>query len=352
MARRPRYSGCVWRRGGVYQLQWVSPDGMRHRESAKTSSKDEATKLLNKRLAEARAGETKIKQTTVSALSELYLASQKARWKPETYRWTSIIVKNHIEPAFGARSPASILSGDLDKFVTQKKDAGVSDCRINRMLVIFKAILRYGLRNKVLREIPEFPKPFDERPYVHTGHIDGADFMLICGLIPDDEPWLEAMVTAAYTFGFRRNELTYMRANQIDLERHTITLPAGSTKNRMPRRIVMNPSGKLSKLLAAAVEGKSPNAYVFSRDGGTTPIRDFRKSWDKIVASIKTGSGENGRLHFHDLRRSAITRMHSAGLSETDAMAVAGHLSSAVHRRYKQISEWDARQIAAKIDVE
>ncbi|HKS83329.1 MAG TPA: site-specific integrase [Candidatus Acidoferrales bacterium] len=350
MPRRPRYSGCLYKRGEVYQLQWVAPDGTRHRESAKTTSKDEATKLLNKRLAESRAGESKVKQTTVAALIELYLSAQKARWKAETYRWTRILCEKHLEPAFGARNPASIISGDLDRFISQKKDAAISESRINRMLVILKAILRYGVRNKVLREIPEFPKPFDERPYIHTGHIDDMDFIRICGATTDKELWLEAMIHAAYIFGFRRNELTYMRVNQIDLERKLITLPAGSTKNKMPRRIVMNPDGKLTKLLAKLVKGKSPNEYVFSRDGGATPARDFRTTWNRVTAGVTSGSGPGGKLHFHDLRRSAITRMASAGLTEQESMAIAGHLSSAVHRRYNQISEWDARIIAAKID--
>lgn len=353
MPNRPRYSGSLYQRGPVWQLQYFI-DGKRFRESAKTTSKDEASKLLGQRLAAARAGEQRGKPTTVAALADLYLVAQRARWKERSYKWVKTICSKHIVPAFGHRNPASILPGDLDRFISQQKADGASDCRVNRVLVIFKAVLRYAVRNKVIRDIPEFPRPFNELPYVRTGHIDSAGFWLLCAQIADEEDWLLAMVTAAYTFGFRLGELQFMRANQIDLEHHTITLPAGSTKNKMPRRITMNPDGKLTKLLAGACKGKGPQAYVFSRDGGSTPIRDFRTRWARIVsaAKITTGSGPGGKLLFHDLRRSSITRMNSAGLSETDSMAIAGHLSSAVHRRYKQISEWDARQIAAKIDIE
>jgi hypothetical protein len=42
--------------------------------------------------------------------------------------------------------------------------------------------------------------------------------------------------------------------------------------------------------------------------------------------------------------------MAEAGLSESQSMAVAGHLSADVHRRYKIISEGTARDIAAMID--
>lgn len=354
MARRPRYSGCIWKRGGVYQIEFIL-DGIRHRESAKTTSKEAAIQFLNTRIGEARTGDAKIKTTTVKALADLYLNAQKPRWKPETYRWTKIICETHIKPAFGERLASSILPGDLDKLVTQKKEEKLSECRINRLLVIFRAILRYGVKNKALREVPEFPKPFDELPYVRTGHIDEADFFLLSNLIPENEPWLLALVTTAFTFGFRKNELLYMRVNQIDLDRGTITLPPGSTKNKMPRRIVLNPDGRVAKLLKEAIAGKRPDAYVFSRDKqGSIPVRDFRTSLDRVAteAQIKTGSGKNGKLLFHDLRRSAITRMRTAGLTEDESMAIAGHLSVAVHRRYKQVSDWTARQIAAKIDIE
>jgi integrase len=136
-----------------------------------------------------------------------------------------------------------------------------------------------------------------------------------------------------------------------------ILLPPGSAKNRMPRRVTMNPAGKVHKLLAALVEGKQQHAYVFSRDKqGSIPVRDFRAEWEKIVDKMMKheppprGSGKNGRLLFHDLRRSAITRMAESGLSEAESMSVAGHLTPAVHRRYKQLSEDVAREIASKID--
>ena len=350
MNRRPRYSGCIYKRGEVYQIQYVV-NGRRRRESAYTTSKDEAAKLLKLRIGEAE--EKPVKETTVEALAELYLEAYRARWKPKTHSWATGLWKVHLKPVFGHRNPASILPGDIDVLVTKMKGAGISECFINRNMVILKAILRYGLRNKALTELPEFPPKFDERPYVRQGRLDSWDFLQFVGWVSEDEVWLQALVTAAYIFGFRRSELVYMQAGQIDLEKNTITLPAGTTKNRMPRKVVMNPKGPVAKLLKQCVKGKAPEAYVFSRDGGSTPVRDFRVSFDKAAADagIKTGSGKNGKLMFHDLRRSAITRMHSAGLSESESMAVAGHLTADVHRRYKILSEGAARAIAERIDI-
>jgi integrase len=345
--RRPRYSGCLLKRGRIFHLQYTI-DGVRFRESAETDNREVAAKKLRDKIAAARQGDTPVKATTVKALGELYLAAQQARWKPKTYAWAKGIWENHLEPAFGARNPASILPGDIDAYISKLK-ASASACYCNRHLVILKAILRYGLRNKALREIPEFPEKFSEMEFVHQGHIDAADFVVLTNMI--EESWLEAMVWVAYLYGFRKSELLYMKCRQIDLDRGTIILPAGSTKNRMPRKVVLNPKGMVAKLLRGMLKGKHADSYVFSRDGGSTPVRDFRVSFDKAAALCTTGSGKNGKLHFHDLRRSAITNMDSAGLSTEESMAVAGHLTADVHRRYKILSEDRARKIAERLET-
>jgi len=350
--RRNRFSGSIYPRGPIWQLQYFV-DGKRVRESAKTASKDEAQKLLNRRMAEAREhGAARLKSTTVAALAELYLQAQRPRWKPQTYEWANGIWTKHLEPVFGPRNPASILPGDIDVFVAKEKEDQYSEPLINRCLVVFKAILRYGVKNKALREVPEFPKQFDERPYVRQGHVTYWDFVSFVAQIPDDESWLEGLVTIAWTFGFRRAELVYMKVGQVDFERNRINLPVGSTKNKMPRTTFFNPKGQAGKLLRAMAKGKRGDHYLFSRDGGSTPCRDFRVSFDRAstAAKISTGSGKDGKLMFHDLRRSAITRMDEEGLSETQSMKVAGHLTAAVHQRYKILSDNTAREIATRLD--
>jgi len=350
MPKRPRFSGSLYQRGPIWQLQYFV-EGRRFRESAKTASKDEAAKLLKKRIGEAREAKP-AKPTTVAALGELYLEAQKARWKPKTYDWATTIWTQHIKPAFGPRNPAEIMPGELDVWVSKLKDEGLSEPYINRNLVIFRAILRYGLKNKSLRELPEFPEHFDEKSYVRQGYLTHWDFITFCQFIPDEEEWLEALVTMAFVFGFRRGELVYMRVGQIDFVRNRISLPAGSTKNKMPRVTVFNPKGQVGKLLRAMAKGKQPEQYLFSRDRGSTPVRDFRVSFDRAAsaAKISTGSGPNGKLFFHDLRRSAVTHMADAGLSESQSMSISGHLSLDVHRRYKILSADTARQLAEKLD--
>jgi integrase len=77
---------------------------------------------------------------------------------------------------------------------------------------------------------------------------------------------------------------------------------------------------------AAGTTSLSP--VVFHQAGA--PIKDFRKVWRKACEA----AGVAGTL-FHDLRRSAVRNMDRAGVSQTVAMALSGHKTASVYRRYR-----------------
>jgi integrase len=106
----------------------------------------------------------------------------------------------------------------------------------------------------------------------------------------------------------------------------------------------------------AKAERISP--YVFSRTAlvkqpdGTwqklegQPIRSFIKAWRAACAR----AGFPGRIP-HDLRRSAIRTFVRKGLSENTAMALSGHKTSSVFRRYDIVSAGDLDAAAEKLDA-
>ena len=92
---------------------------------------------------------------------------------------------------------------------------------------------------------------------------------------------------------------------------------------------------KMHQLLAALVEGKEPDGYVFTRPNGK-PVRDFRDRWD--IACAAAGVPD---LLFHDLRRTAARRLRNSALSEQMIMGIGGWKTTSVFHRYAIVNRQD-----------
>jgi integrase len=91
-------------------------------------------------------------------------------------------------------------------------------------------------------------------------------------------------------------------------------------------------------------------AYVKQTDGtwklqSGQPIKSFIKVWRAACRA----AGVPGRIP-HDLRRSAIRTFVRAGISEHTAMALSGHKTASVFRRYDIISDEDLDAAAESLD--
>jgi integrase len=74
------------------------------------------------------------------------------------------------------------------------------------------------------------------------------------------------------------------------------------------------------------------------------PVFDWEKAW---ATACKTA--EIPETLFHDLRRTAVTNMIEAGLSEKVAMELSGHKTRTVFDRYHIVNERRMKQNAQKL---
>ena len=83
----------------------------------------------------------------------------------------------------------------------------------------------------------------------------------------------------------------------------------------------------------------------FHRPDGSR-IKDFRALWKNAC----TVAGHPGKL-FHDFRRSAVRTLERSGVPRSTAMAMVGHKTESIYRRYAIVDEQMHREAAAKLDT-
>jgi integrase len=144
----------------------------------------------------------------------------------------------------------------------------------------------------------------------------------------------------AYITGWRvTSEILPLTWAQVDFDAGTVRLDEGTTKSGAGRTFYMTPE------LRACLEGQRAirhGEFVFHRNG--RPIKDFRRSWQAACEAARLP----GRIP-HDFRRTAVRNLERAGVPQSTAMAMVGHKTAAVYRRYAIVDEAVLREGSDKL---
>ncbi|MBX3267185.1 MAG: site-specific integrase [Acidobacteria bacterium] len=125
-----------------------------------------------------------------------------------------------------------------------------------------------------------------------------------------DNEYLKAIILLALDSALRKTEIMKLRWQDIDFTNDQIRVLGEHTKTQTERLVPLSTRTKdeLQRL---------PNQ---SAAGPVFPFEDFRRSW---TTTRKLAGLED--LRFHDLRRTAITRMQMANVPLAIAGKIAGH---------------------------
>ena len=367
--RRPSGTGCVYQRpdSPVWWLKY-SRHGKSFRESSRTTEKRKAEKMLRDRLTELQSGtfagpkveRIKVQELAEDLIREYRINGRKSLDDLET-RW-----KLHIEPFFGYMRAVDVTSQLIARYVDSRQQEGASNATVNRELAALKRMFRIATQAtppKVLR-MPAFPHMRENN--VRKGFLEDEQFH---ALVADAELWFRALVECGRTYGWRISELLGLKAEQIDLIQKVIRLEPGTTKNSDGREVFMTDT--VRTLLSACVEGKAPDARVFTRSNGS-PVRDIGVTWERACSRVGVGRTvcadcsspmDSGKacpkcksrrslysgLIFHDLRRTAARNLRRAGIPETVIMKIGGWRTRSVFERYAIVSRTDIADAMRKL---
>ncbi len=309
-------------------------DGHPVYESSKSTKHGDAVKLRDKLLAKKSRGEVSGGSPSRVLIRELLddvLQSDIA--ESTRYIWGLVIAKS-LRPFFGKLKAARLTTDKMDEYRQKRKDEGCVDATVNRELTVLRTAFHNARKRTPpkVQIVPYFPMVTETN--VRQGFLTDGQYTRLRDAL---EPELRPLFLCGYMTGTRKSELLACEWEWVDFDAGTISLPAHVCKNNDGRTVPIIDGDMRDLLLAAKAERDAnwpDSKWVFSRSGKR--IVDFRSAWDVAVTTAGVPD-----LTFHDLRRTAVRNMRRAGVPQIIRMAISGHKTDSMERRYNIVDGED-----------
>jgi integrase len=228
-------------------------------------------------------------------------------------------------------------------YTVARQQAGAANATINRELAALKRMLRLAIQGEKIHRAPHIAMLKEDN--VRKGFFESDQVEAVRRHLSVD---LQPVVTFAYITGWRSDEIKTLTWDQVDFQAGTVVLFVGEDKNRAGRTFYMTPAlrGSLeAQRVTTEARQRARGAiirWVFHRNG--KPILDFRGAWQAACRK----AGVPGRIP-HDFRRTAVRNLERAGVPRSTAMAMVGHKTEAVYRRYATVDSAMLQEGTAKL---
>lgn len=311
------------------------------RESSRSRDREDAYRLLKRRMGEVATGSFRGLAPERVRLSELFTDLEQEYTLNERRSLPHLKSRlKHLRKLAAVRA-ADLTSRHVDQYILGRHREEAGNATVNRELQVLKRALVLATRCD--------PPKIVRAPYVRLlpennirkGFLDDAQYLRLRNELPN---YLRPLFVVAYHLGNRLGELRRLRWDQVDFQRNQFRLHPEETKNRRGRVLPiygeMRQWLEMEKTIRDADFPDCP--YVFQHDGN--PIVDFRKAWKSATRRANLEG-----ILFHDLRRSAIRNMREAGIPENVAMEISGHRTRSIFERYNIVSDHDLKMAAEKM---
>jgi integrase len=298
----------------------------------------DAGDLLKARLREITAGRftgaARDAITVTEALDD-YVNDLRLRGRTKGWRGTRAAMRG-IAAALGEVRITELTPAGLRQWAESLLAQRYAPATVRQRCAILKSALKLAHREQQLAVIPAFPsiRVDNARQVFFTR----PEFEAVHGALAKRDPDAADACLFAYLTGWRKGEVLALQWAWIDRAQGLVRLP--DSKNDDGRVLPM--VGALREVIEKRWKARALGVTaVFHRKG--KPIRRMDRGW----TSACVAAGLPGRW-FHDFRRSAARDLVEAGNDYAAAMAVTGHKSVQVFRRYRIV---DVRSTARALTL-
>jgi integrase len=243
--------------------------------------------------------------------------------------------------------PVTAITTDSGRaFAKRQLAAGFSTATINRSLACLRRMLAIAREDGKLQSVPVIR--LLKEPPARRGFVTQKQFDELLAALPTH---LRPLIQFLYWCGCRLGEARAIQWEQVNLQERLIRLEPDQTKNETARVI------PLPSVVAEELSRIKPKTGTVFDD------TNLRTEWAKACTAIGLGTTEEQEsdegnkwsrysgLIIHDLRRSAIRNMIAAGNPENWCMAISGHKTASVFRRYAIVSTADITTAMQRVEA-
>ena len=204
--------------------------------------------------------------------------------------------------------------------------ATVRTSTVNKEIACLAAALNRALRHHKLNANPITTIKKLPEDSVRMKVLSQEEFSKLIICCPH---YLRPIVILAFYSGMRKSEIVFLTWKEVDLAKGFIRLNADRAKTKVARSIPLHPD---VKFVLDQIPRPLHTDRVFLRHG--KPFAFFERAFR---AACKRAGLED--FTFHDLRHCAINNLRLAGNDFFRIMAISGHKTMSVFKRYNLVTE-------------
>lgn len=275
-------------------------------------------------------------QKQISEVIEFWKTNKKQYVKKSSFSAYTLLVENHLLPTFGNKY--NIEETEVQAFVFQKLEDGLSQKTIKDILIVLKMILKFGAKHKWLVYTPfdiQFPT---EREKHNIEVLTKTDQRKIMNYIQEHFTFRNLGVYICLSSGMRIGEVCALTWEDIDTDNGVISVNRTIQRiyviedgNRKTELILDTPKTKnsireipiskdLLRILKPFKKIVNPSFFVLTNDAKPTEPRTYRSYYKNLMRELKMPE-----LKFHGLRHSFATRCIESNCDYKTVSVLLGH---------------------------
>ena len=272
----------------------------------------------------------------LSEVIDLWKIDKKQYVKKSSFSAYTLLIENHLLPAFGDKYELEEI--DVQNFVFQKLESGLSHKTIKDILIVLKMILKFGAKHKWLNYTPfdiQFPT---EREKHNIEVLSKTDQKKIMNYIQEHFTFRNLGVYICLSAGMRIGEICALTWADMDTDNGIISVNRTIQRiyviedgNRKTELILDTPKTKnsireipiskdLLKILKPFKKIVNPSFFVLTNDAKPTEPRTYRSYYKNLMRQL-----EIPEIKFHGLRHSFATRCIESKCDYKTVSVLLGH---------------------------